>query len=70
MGDYHHIKCSVMLVCVDALHPDQITRMRERENSLGPLSEAKIDEILASWKEKMMREIGKHDGYVVFGWDA
>ena len=59
-----------MLVCADALHPDQLQRMRDKENGLVPLTESAIDEILKAWKAKLKREIPKHAGYVVFGYDA
>lgn len=59
-----------MLVCADALHPDQLQRMRDKENGLVPLTESAIDDILEAWKAKLKREIPKHAGYVVFGYDA
>jgi hypothetical protein len=69
-NDYKHINCHLMLVCADALHPDQLQRMKNKENGLVPLTESTIDEILKAWKEKLKREIPKHAGYVVFGYDA
>lgn len=69
-SDYKHINCHLMLVCADALHPDQLQRMRDKENGLVPLTESAIDDILEAWKAKLKREIPKHAGYVVFGYDA
>lgn len=69
-NDYKHINCHLLLVCVDALHPDQLQRMRDKQNGLVPLTESAIDDILAAWREKLKREISNHAGYVVFGYDA
>lgn len=69
-NDYHHINCHLMLVCADALHPDQLQGMRDKRNALAPLTEETIEQVLAAWREKLRREIPKHSGYVVFGYDG
>ena len=68
--DYVHLKCDVLLVAVDALHPDQIERMRNGENLLAPLTDETIDRVLESWREKLKRESKDFNGYVVLGYDA
>ena len=68
-NDYKHINCHAVLVCGDALHPDQLDRMREKKTGLVPLSEESIEEILDGWREKLKREIPNSAGYFILGYD-
>lgn len=68
--DYKHINCHLLLSCADALHPDQLQRMRDKENAITPLNDEAIERILATWRIKLKRESLKLDGYLVLGYDA
>lgn len=59
-----------MLIAPDALTPDQLQRMRERQNGLEPLNERTIEEVLDGWREKLRRLAKESEGYLVFGHDG
>ncbi len=69
-NDYKHINCHVLLACADSLHPEQLQRVREKQDTLVPLSEESIDKILIAFKKKLMREIPNSAGYFVLGYDT
>lgn len=68
--DYKHITCHAVLVAADALTPEQLQRKRQGLNNLEPLSEEAIERILDAWRHKLRREIPKHAGYFILGYDA
>lgn len=69
-NDYKHITCRVTLIVADALAPEQLISIRNNQSDLSPLSEEEIDKILDSWKTKLRREIPKHKGYFILGYES